>query len=95
MAISGWVLTCFSAHSWQLYRDVPSGIRATGTMTRYSSRSHYPDTEFGLVVVFHHSTNISVILGGDMMYEMRRRKPESTLLLTQGIFNLPDHIGII
>ena len=29
-----------------------------------------------------------------MMYEMRRRKSESTFLLTQGIFNLPQHIGI-
>ena len=26
---------------------------------------------------------------GDMMYEMRTRKPEPTLLQTQGIFNLP------
>ena len=34
--------------------------------------------------------------GGDMMYEMRRRrKPEATLLLTQGTFNFPHHIGII
>ena len=29
------------------------------------------------------------------MYEMRRRKPEPTLLLTQGIFNLPHHIGMV
>ena len=32
---------------------------------------------------------------GDMMYEMRRRKPKPTLLPTQGIFNLPYHIGIV
>ena len=32
--------------------------------------------------------------GSDMMYEMRR-KPEPTLVPTQGIFNLPDHIGMV
>ena len=32
--------------------------------------------------------------GGDMMYEMRRRKSEPTLLPTQVIFNLPHHIGM-
>ena len=30
--------------------------------------------------------------GGDMMYEMRRGKPEPMLLPTRGIFNLPHHI---
>ena len=30
-----------------------------------------------------------------MMYEMRRRKPEPTLLPTQGTFNLPHHIGMV
>ena len=30
-----------------------------------------------------------------MMYEMRRRKPKTTLLLTQGIFNLLDHIHMV
>ena len=33
--------------------------------------------------------------GGDMMYEMKRRKPEPTLLPTQGIFNLSHHIGMV
>ena len=32
--------------------------------------------------------------GGDMMYEMRR-KPEPTLLLTQWIFYLPNHIDMV
>ena len=31
----------------------------------------------------------------NMMYEIRRRKPEPTILLTQWIFNLPHHIGIV
>ena len=30
-----------------------------------------------------------------MMYEMRSWKPEHTLLQTQGIFNLPHHIGMV
>ena len=33
--------------------------------------------------------------GGDMMYETGRRKAETTLLLTQGIYNLPHHIGMV
>ena len=52
-----------------------------------------------LVVVLRHSNSISVISWHwyDMMYEMRTRKPEptllpSTLLPTEGIFNLPHHI---
>ena len=30
----------------------------------------------------------------DMMYEVRR-KPEPTLLLTQRIFNIPHHMGMV
>ena len=30
-----------------------------------------------------------------MMYEMRRRKPNPTLLPTQGIFNLPHYVGMV
>ena len=30
-----------------------------------------------------------------MMYEMRRRNPEPTLLPTQAIFNRPYHIGMV
>ena len=33
--------------------------------------------------------------GPDSMHEMRRRKPKPTLLPTQGIFNLPHHIGMV
>ena len=33
--------------------------------------------------------------GGGMIYAMRRRKPEHSLLVTQGIFNLSDHIGMV
>ena len=33
--------------------------------------------------------------GGDMIYKMRRRKPGPTLLPTQGIFNLPHHVGMV
>ena len=41
------------------------------------------------------ATVFLVYHGSDMMYEMRRRKPVPTLLLTQGIFNLPHHIGMV
>ena len=33
--------------------------------------------------------------GDDMMYDMRRRKPDPTLLPTEGIFNLPHHIDMV
>ena len=33
--------------------------------------------------------------GGDMMYELRRKESEPALLLTQGIFKLPHHIGMV
>ena len=41
------------------------------------------------------ATVFQLYYGGDMMYAMRRRMPESTLLPTQGIFNLPHHIGMV
>ena len=31
----------------------------------------------------------------DVIYEMRRRKPEPALLLIEGIFNVPHHIGMV
>ena len=33
--------------------------------------------------------------GDARLYEMRRRKADPTLLPTQGIFNLPHHIGMV
>ena len=33
--------------------------------------------------------------GGDMMYEMRKKKPKPTLLLTRRIFNLPHYICMV
>ena len=47
--ISGWVPTCDSADSWQLYSAAPLGNQTTRTMTHYPipshpTQSHYPDT---------------------------------------------------
>ena len=47
------------------------------------------------VVVIRQATVFQLYHGGDMMYKMRRTKPERTLLQTQGIFNLPHQIGIV
>ena len=47
-----------------------------------------------LLLFYAIATIVQLYHGGDMMYEMRRRKPESTLLQTQWIFNLPHHIGM-
>ena len=41
------------------------------------------------------TTIFQLNLGGDMMYEMSRRKPEPTFLAIQGIFNLLHHLSMI
>ena len=48
-------------------------------------------------MLFFHTiaTVFQLYNGGDMMHEMRRKKPEPTLLPTKGIFNLPHHIGMV
>ena len=43
--ISERVLTCDSAHSWQLYSAVPLGNQVAVSMVQYPIQSHYPDTE--------------------------------------------------
>ena len=50
-----------------------------------------PNMEDLLLLFYAIATNS----GGHMMYEMRRRKPEPTLLLTQLIFNLPYHMSMV
>ena len=48
----------------------------------------------GPVSLFYVITTVfQLYQGGDMMYEMRRRKSETTLLPIQGIFNLPHRIA--
>ena len=46
-------------------------------------------------LVYVIATVFQLYLGGDMMHEMRRRLREPILLLTQGIFTLPRHIGMV
>ena len=48
-----------------------------------------------LSVYYAVATVFQVYHGSDMMYEMKRRRPEPTLLLTEGIFNLPHHVGMV
>ena len=48
-----------------------------------------------LLLFYAKATVFQLYQGGDIMYTMRRRKPEPMLLPTQGIFNLPHHIGIV
>ena len=50
---------------------------------------------FGLLLFYAIATLFQLYLGSAQMYEMSRRKPKPTLLLTQGIFNLPRHIGMV
>ena len=44
-----------------------------------------------LLLLYGTATLFQLCHGSSMMYEMRRRKPETTFLPTQGIFNLPHH----
>ena len=48
-----------------------------------------------LLLFYTTATLFQLYSGGDMMYEMRRRKPEPTCLPTQWIFNLPHHVGMV
>ena len=48
-----------------------------------------------LFLLYGIATVFQLYHGSNMSYEMRRRKPEPTLLTTQGIFNLPHHIGVV
>ena len=48
-----------------------------------------------VVLLFYAIARVfQLYLGGDMMYEMRRKKPKLALLSTQVIFNLLHHIGM-
>ena len=53
----------------------------------------FPIRLFVCLLFYAIATVFQLFHGGDM-YEMRR-KPEPTLLPTQGIFNLANHIGMV
>ena len=58
--------------------------------------STFPVIEFKVCfVVYAIATVFQLYNGSDMMYEMRRRKLEPTLLPTQEILNLPHHKGMV
>ena len=48
-----------------------------------------------LLLLYAIATMFQLYHGGDLIYEMRRRKPEPTHLPTQGIFNLAHHIDMV
>ena len=43
--ISGQVPTCDGGHSWRFYSAAPLGNHTVGAITRYSTQSHYRETE--------------------------------------------------
>ena len=49
----------------------------------------------GCLLFYAIATVFQVYHGRDMIYEIRKRKPASTLLLTQGSFNLSHHVGMV
>ena len=61
---------------------------------RESPTLHFTNSTNVCLLLFYGLTTVFQLYhGSDMMYESRRRKSKPTLLLTQGIFNLPHHIG--
>ena len=55
----------------------------------YIQSMHLCFALFVLLLFYAIATVFKLDFDGDMMYEMRRRKREPTLLLTQAIFKLP------
>ena len=52
--------------------------------------------EMFVCLLFYTRATVSQLYhGGDMIYEMTRRKSEATLLQTQGIFDHPHCIGMV
>ena len=47
---------------------------------------------FVLLLLYAIATVFLLYHGNDMIHELRRRKPEPTILSMQGIFNLPHHM---
>ena len=43
--ISGWLLTCDSAHSWQFYSAAQLEDQISSALAGFPTQSHYPDTE--------------------------------------------------
>ena len=51
---------------------------------------------FVVLLLFHAvATVFQLYVVSDMMYEMKRRETEPTLLMIYEIFNLPHHIGLV
>ena len=57
--------------------------------------SHFIDLFDCLLLFYAMATVFQLYYGGDMMYELRRRKFEPTRLTTQGICNLLYHVGMV
>ena len=50
---------------------------------------------FALLLFDAIATVLQLYLGGDMMYKIRRGKPEPTLLSMQEVFSFPHRIGMV
>ena len=62
-AISGWVPTCDSVHSWWLNNAAPLGDEVVSTMIWYPTQTHSPDTK--LTSPSCNLIMLSAWLGGD------------------------------
>ena len=88
---------CSYFRFWQI-RTNPIKISyfQNSTILSYiSNRDHGAFIIVCLLLFYATATIFQLYHGGDMMYEIRRRNPEPTQLLTQGNFNLPQHIGMV
>ena len=59
------------------------------------NKCYYTALLICLFVFYAIPTVFQLYHSDDMMYKIRRRKPEPTLLLTQGFFNLPHNVGTV
>ena len=54
-----------------------------------------PGQNICLLLVYTLATVVQLHHGDNMMYELRKRKPEPALLPIEGLFNLPHHNGMV
>ena len=91
-----FIYMCICTYLWRaLFQNMISELGiGIATLARCEVVLHGCETSL-VCLVYALATVFQSCHGGDMRYEMRRRKPKPTGLLTQWIFNLPFHIGMV
>ena len=79
-----------------MYFLVTNEVQSPKLGDRHSTRLAIPSAPLrrALLLFYAIARAFQLYHGSDMIYETRK-KPDPTLLLTQGIFNLPCHVGMV